>query len=106
MTNLRYAIIIIGALSLLLGLSLGQIYYQHKRIEQLEFNRFRQMPMEFRFQHRDHPHRAYRDALDRAREQGILLERLEEVMRRYNPEEQRWEWDVTEPEKDLRILIR
>jgi biopolymer transport protein ExbB/TolQ len=41
MTNIRYAVLIIGALSLLLGLSLGQIYFQHQRIEQLEFNRFR-----------------------------------------------------------------
>lgn len=36
MKNLHYAVAIIVALSLLLGLSIGQNYWQHQRIQQLE----------------------------------------------------------------------
>jgi biopolymer transport protein ExbB/TolQ len=115
MSNIRYAVLIIGALSLLLGLSLGQIYYQHQRIEQLEFNRFQQSG-EIKIHHRQHNfcrenhfHDAQR-ALERARadvhrkfERKQRVEeverRLQEAIYRYNRELDKWEsnpkWEST-----------
>lgn len=112
MSNIRYAVLIIGALSLLLGLSLGQIYHQHQRIEQLEFNRFRQSGKKFdlrrstvdlfrdqcRKKHRHHgvEERARAEAEARVeRELRIEADRaerkLQEAIRRYNKELQLWE---------------
>lgn len=115
MSNIRYAVLIIGALSLLLGLSLGQIYYQHQRIEQLEFNRFRQSGTIELHKHRgDFPHHRHfhdsRRARERAREQAHrehlkkleiqeVEKRLQEAIYRYNRELETWEktpkWEST-----------
>lgn len=115
MSNIRYAVIIIGALSLLLGLSLGQIYHQHQRIEQLEFNRFRQSGNIIYCQPKNHRHdldreiqlRKAQEALERAQlklERKMRLrnevneERLQEAVRRYNKKLERWEdeWRSTD----------
>ena len=88
MTNLRYAIGIIGALSLLLGLSLGQIYFLHERVDQLEFNRFRQSTPQIQLNiTSDYQRHLLQENLERARRHNALSKEL----RRYNRELQRWE---------------
>lgn len=106
MSNIRYAVLIIGALSLLLGLSLGQIYRQHQRIEQLEFNRFRQSGVIQLHKYIDgfnhFNSNEARQARERAREQAHqerlrkievdeVQKRLQEAIYRYNRELDKWE---------------
>lgn len=101
MTNLRYAIAIIGALSLLLGLSLGQNFYQHNRIKQLEFNRFRHSGVNFEFQQRiDNVERImerFQEEERRKRERIIHL-----TVPRYNRHQHRWE-DVPVDRVDIYV---
>lgn len=95
MSNMHYAVVIIGALSLLLGLGLGQIYYQHQRIEQLEFNRFRQPSHLEQLRHCRNDlcrHRHFRQSQEATERARINAERkLKESIRRYNKELKRWE---------------
>lgn len=116
MTNIRYAVLIIGALSLLLGLSLGQIYFQHQRIEQLEFNRFRhstKLPQAnwhtcVSGDHCSHKFSRGRDAhfeaIEKARTEALrrrehklrneaheVEKRLQNAIRQYNKELELWE---------------
>ncbi|MCB0634770.1 MAG: hypothetical protein R2824_16815 [Saprospiraceae bacterium] len=99
MTSLRYAIAIIGALSLLLGLSLGQNYHQYKRIQQLEFNRFRQSGIEFEIRERvDNTRRI----LDRFREEAERQRVIHLTVPRYNEFHHRWE-DVPIEKVDIYV---
>lgn len=115
MSNIRYAVLIIGALSLLLGLSLGQIYFQHQKIEQLEFNRFRdsgkkQFPrcnnMHLHDRHMRDAQRSMERAWEKARQKqqwrnevDEVEKRLQEAIYRYNRELKEWEkspkWEST-----------
>ncbi|PHN05781.1 hypothetical protein [Flavilitoribacter nigricans] len=120
MSNIRYAVLIIGALSLLLGLSLGQIYFQHQRIEQLEFNRFRSsVNVPQAAPHTCHPRNrcthdlsrffdGHRESMERARVEAFrkrqremtiqvdeVEKRLQKAIRRYNKEVELWESNHT-----------
>ena len=101
MTSLRYAIAIIAALSLLLGLSLAQNYTQHKRIKQLEFNRFLQSGSQFELHQRfDNSHlilEQLREQTRRKRERAI-----HPTVPRYNEHNHRWE-DVPIESVDIYI---
>jgi hypothetical protein len=102
MTSLRYAIAIIGALSLLLGLSLGQNYHQYKRIQQLEFNRFRQSGIEFEWRHRiDNTHRILEQVRERSRRDRERIIHL--TVPRFNQDRHIWE-DV--PIENVDIYIK
>lgn len=114
MSNIQYAVLTIAALSLLLGLSLGQIRQQHQRIEQLEFNRFLQSGNSLHIHscknrlcrdvHLGDALRASMEAREKAlmelklRDLEGLEQRIESAVRRYNRKLDRWEdeWRGTE----------